>query len=72
MKNSLRVFLASYGWAGSYGAFHDIECVVCANTRSEALGLALEANDNTCREFWTVEELNINRVAAYVIHAEST
>jgi hypothetical protein len=48
-------FIASYGWAGAYGAYEERVYVIVANTQTEALSMALEQVPNSRVGHWEVE-----------------
>ena len=58
----MKVFNASYDDSWNYGGCIEINCVVTANTESEAFGLLLESYPNLRTSKWLIEELDLTDV----------
>lgn len=68
----LKVYTASYSATYGYGAFDDYEYVIVANTESEALGFALEAEPSSVAKYWNIAELNTSEPGATWIYERSS
>lgn len=68
----MKVFDATYAWQGGWGAYEYRDYVIIANTKEEALGLALEAELNTKAENWLINEINTSLPKAHYISGSSS
>lgn len=64
----LKVYTASYYETYGYGAYDDIECIVIANTESEALGFLITDHPETEAEKWGIVEVDMSFARAELIH----
>jgi hypothetical protein len=54
---SFKVWHCNYNWQGSYGAYQEYDCVVVAEIKDKALGMALMAYPDTHAQDWTATEI---------------
>ncbi len=54
----MKVFRASLRQSWRFGGFLDEEYIIVANIESEALGLAMEANQSSNSKDWEIEEID--------------
>lgn len=67
----MKLWSCSYYQSWGYGAYEDIECIINAETKEVALGLALEKYKETDTKYWFVEELVLEDYEVYEISKES-
>ncbi len=68
---TMKVWHCSYAWSGSFGNYQDYNCVVVAEIKSKALGMALMAYPNTLPEDWTAEEIPTDKELVHHISGNS-
>ncbi len=68
----MNIYQASYFMQYGHGAYDEYEYVVVANTESEALGLALEAEHSTKGEGWSITELGSSIPTAHYMSSRSS
>ena len=68
----MKVWIASYNWHGSWGAFQEYEAVVVGETKEVALGLILEEFPNTDASIWAINEIDTNTAKAHYISQRSS
>jgi hypothetical protein len=57
----LKAFTASYSETWAYGGYANTECVVVANTESEALGFLLEEYKEHDAKYWLIQEIDLSK-----------
>jgi len=68
---AMNLYHAEYYKSYGYGAFEEYNYIIVANTEGEALGLALQEQDNTTVESWCITEIDSHNVNATLIHERS-
>jgi len=66
----MKVYTLSYSINWKFGGYESYEYIVIANTKSEALGLALEAKKDTKAKHWEITEIPTDVVAATYITSD--
>ena len=52
-----KVWHCTHDWRGGWGAYEENECVVIAETKSKAIGMALMAYPETNPQDWSATEI---------------
>lgn len=68
----LKLFHASFSQTWSYGGYEYEDCIVCANTEEEALGLVLEHKPDSQARYWSITELDTTKVGVEEISSSSS
>lgn len=53
----MKIWHCSYDWYGAYGAYEQYECIVIAEIKSKALGMALMHYPDTNAKDWSAVEI---------------
>jgi len=69
---TLKAFTGSYFDPHNYDAMSNSEIAITANTKTEALGMALEHLDGSTAEYWDICEIDITRAGVEMMHEIST
>jgi hypothetical protein len=67
MSAGYKVWHCSYDQHGSYQYHKNVECVVVAEIKSKALGMALTANPETHPAYWDAVEIEVDHENVHYI-----
>lgn len=68
----MNVYLAYFSQTGAWGYYKHIQCVVVANTESEALGVCLQEHTDTHASGWSFELLNTNALSITTLNQDES
>ena len=63
----MKVWHCSYNWRGGWGAYQEYECIVIAEIKDKALGMALMQYPDTIPADWSAEEIPTDKELVYQV-----
>ena len=63
----MKAWHCSYSWYGSWGAYQEYECIVIAEIKDKALGMALMEYPDTNPTDWTASEISLTEQGVHHI-----
>ncbi len=67
----MKVWHCSYNWYGAYGAYEEHECIVIAEIKDKALGMALMNYPDTNAKDWSANEIPTDSELVYHVSSRS-
>lgn len=68
----MKVWHCSYDWNGGWGAYQQYECIVIAEIKDKALGMALMHYADTIPSRWEAVEIPTNKELVHHISSRSS
>jgi hypothetical protein len=68
----MKAWHCRYRWHGGYGAYQDYDCIVIAEIKSKALGMALMEYPDTSPEDWEAEEIPLDKEYVHQVSSAGT
>lgn len=69
---SYKAWHCTYDWRGGWGAYEEIECVVIAEIKDKALGMALMEYPETNAQDWSATEIPLDKMGVHHISSRSS
>jgi hypothetical protein len=66
---SYKVWHCSHNWYGSHGAYESDDCVVIAEIKDKAIGMALMEYPNTQPKDWSAYEISLEKEGVHHINS---
>jgi hypothetical protein len=67
----LRVYRASYGWTGGWGAYEDIDAICIAENKSQAHTWAVMTYPESDPNLWHFEEIDSSQAGCHHVTSRS-
>lgn len=72
MTATFKVWHCEYRWSGRFQTFQDYDCIVIAEIKDKALGMALTAYPDSNPQDWSASEIPMDREGVHKISEHGT